>query len=107
MIMNNRGVLAALVAAAGATGFFASPFGRSQAPAPAPYRPKKKRVYKKPKAYQPVVHYNHRDKRQELLNKMTNWQRNQCGRACDGAFFKMDIKKMKKFISLPHWKAAT
>jgi hypothetical protein len=46
-------------------------------PRPERSSPRKPKVYVKPEPYQAVVHYEHRDPRQRLLNKMTNWQRNQ------------------------------
>ncbi len=39
---------------------------------------------------------------QQAINKMTNWQRNQWGRAG----YPMDADSIKKFSEMPHWKKA-
>lgn len=39
---------------------------------------------------------------QEIINKMTNWQRNQWGRAGHP----MDHDSLNHFAQLPHWKKA-
>lgn len=66
--------------------------------------PRKKKVRVAPEKYKALVHYRHKSKRQRLLNKLTNWQRNQAGKACKGAWERMSLEQLEKFTNLPHWK---
>lgn len=50
--------------------------------------------------YKAVVHYKHADLRQDLLNKMTNWQLNQAGRACKGDFQQLTDDQLKHFADM-------
>jgi len=40
--------------------------------------------------------------RRDLIGRMTNWQRNQWGRAG----YPQDIESLKHYMTLPHWKKA-
>jgi hypothetical protein len=40
------------------------------------------------------------------LGLMTNWQRNQAGKACKGDFRRVPLEKLVEFSNLPHHKAA-
>lgn len=40
------------------------------------------------------------DKRQRIINAMTNWQLNQAGRTCKGKFSKLTDKQLLKFSKL-------
>jgi len=42
--------------------------------------------------------------RSDLINRMTNYQRNQLGRYTNGKF-NCDIETLKRFLTLPHHKA--
>ncbi len=45
-------------------------------------------------------------KEQALINRMTNWQRNQWARNCDTTAGMHDLEEMERFASMPHWKQA-
>ena len=44
--------------------------------------------------------------RREIIDKMTNWQRNQAAKACKGAWRKLSIERLEYYINLKHWKTA-
>jgi len=65
-----------------------------------------------------LAHYLMREQQEELLDKdgvvkkrkaligsMTNWQYNQAGKKCKGAWHTLSTKQLEHFASLPHWKA--
>jgi hypothetical protein len=62
--------------------------------------PRKPKVMVKPEPYKPVVHYVNPDPLQAALNKMTNWQRNQAGRACKGNFRRLTPELLEHFCNL-------
>lgn len=73
-------------------------FNQMQRPLrPSPRRPQ---VYTKPEPYKAVVHYVHKDPLQAALNKMTNWQRNQAGRACKGNYKRLTPELLEHFTNL-------
>lgn len=47
-----------------------------------------------------------RKKRQALIGGMTNWQRNQAGRKCKGAWDTLSMEQLEHFAGLPHHKKA-
>ena len=47
-----------------------------------------------------------RKKRQALLGRMTNWQRNQAGRKCKGQWDSLSMEQLEHYAALPHWKSA-
>lgn len=38
--------------------------------------------------------------RQDMINSMTNWQRNQAGRACKGVWSKLTVPNLEKFANM-------
>ena len=40
----------------------------------------------------------------QLINLMTNWQRNQLGKACKGMWEKVELEQAQKYATMPHWK---
>lgn len=45
-------------------------------------------------------HYRHPNERQRIINKMTNWQRNQAGKYCRGKWDLMDLDRLEYFANL-------
>lgn len=43
--------------------------------------------------------------RRLIIECMTNWQRNQAGKACKGVWSKMSIERLEYFAQLKHWKS--
>lgn len=46
------------------------------------------------------------DAREIVINRMTNWQRNQAGKACKGRWDRLSYEKLTEFANKPHWKRA-
>lgn len=44
--------------------------------------------------------------RQELLERMTNWQRNQALKECKGSLRDMPTERLRFWREAPHWKKA-
>lgn len=61
-------------------------------------RMRKKRIHK---AVAKVVL---RNERQQIINEMTNWQRNQMLRACKGDVSKFSDEQLRHYTKLIHWK---
>ncbi len=43
-------------------------------------------------------------RKKELINKMTNWQRNRFMRACKGNIRAVPVDLVEQYTNLPHWK---
>lgn len=53
---------------------------------------------------QRVIKRRYISERECIINSMTNWQRNQAGKACKGRWSKLSVEKADKFANMPHWK---
>lgn len=53
-----------------------------------------------PQPHTPATHYINPDQRQRLIGQMSNWQRNQAGKACKGKWNTLTIADLERFTKL-------